>query len=166
MRLEPPSVRIKKGSCGYISYAEHTLNCICWVRPILLFIARISTDPGRSPHCSFESTEHLCRENDKTFITREKVICIIYAVFSTIISNIHDRFFFLSFLMSAPLCFSYLIDGAEINLVSFIYLSTVKLRLKTSVVWFQLSGHSNCALGMTALNVSSVRKIIKYHKFD
>lgn len=32
--------------------------------------------------------------NDKTFITgeREEVICIIYAVFSTIISDIPDRF--------------------------------------------------------------------------
>lgn len=46
----------------------------------------------------------MSRRNDKTFITgeREEVICIIYAVFSTIISDIPDRFF----LSPHLLCFS------------------------------------------------------------
>lgn len=72
----------------------------------------------RSWQGSCEHTEHLCRENDKTFITGEEVICIIYAVFSTIISDIRKRVFCSHF---SPL-FSYLIDGRKMNLMSFIYL--------------------------------------------
>lgn len=75
-------------------------------------------------------------------------------------------FFFFSFLVSAPLCFSFLTDANKINLISFIYLSTLKSRLRTSVASDFSSGHNNCALGMTTLNVSNVTKIIKYHKFD
>lgn len=58
-------------------------------------------------------------------LEREKVICIIYAVFSTIISDIRDRFFF--FPLFFPHFFSftsfpYLIDAATINSMSNIYL--------------------------------------------
>lgn len=74
--------------------------------------------------------------------------------------------FFFLFLVSAPLCFSYLIDANKMYLISFIYLSTLKLRLRTSVASDFSSGHNNCALGMTTLNVSNVTNIIKYHKSD
>lgn len=88
-----------------------------------LFTARISTDLGRTSHCYPESTVYLCSENDKTFITVEKVICIIYAVFSTIISDILDRFYFQ---------LSYLIHAWKINFISFIYLPMLKLSFKSS----------------------------------
>lgn len=77
----------------------------------------------RSWQGSCEHTEHLCRENDKTFITGEEVICIIYAVFSTIISDIRERLFLRAHF---PPVFSHLIDG-KINLISFIYLREEKL---------------------------------------
>ena len=51
-------------------------------------------------------------------LEREEVICIIYAVFSTIISDIRDRFFppFSSLLFSLSFTsFPYLIDAEEIN---------------------------------------------------
>lgn len=52
-------------------------------------------------------------------LEREEVICIIYAVFSTIISDIRDRFFFPPFsslLFSLSFTsFPYLIDAEEIN---------------------------------------------------
>lgn len=61
----------------------------------LLFILRMSTDVAGLLSAPLKVRSIKCkRGNDKTFITgREEVICIIYAVFSTIISDIHDRFF-------------------------------------------------------------------------
>lgn len=62
-------------------------------------------------------------------LEREEVICIIYAVFSTIISDIHDRilssspFFFFSIFTQV---FPYLIDADRINSISYIYLHFLK----------------------------------------
>lgn len=62
-------------------------------------------------------------------LEREEVICIIYAVFSTIISEIRDRFsFYSSFLF--PLSFTsfpYLKDSEIINSISYIYLPLLKI---------------------------------------
>lgn len=95
----------------------------------------------------------------KTFITVEKVICIIYAVFSTIISDILDRFYFQ---------LSYLIHAWKINFISFIYLPMLKLSFKSSSSeqFDCCSCMFNYSPGRTVLNVLNVRKINEYELFD
>lgn len=102
---------------------ERSCEILVCKSTLVLYLLQVSTDLGRTSHCYPESTVYLCSENDKTFITVEKVICIIYAVFSTIISDILDRFYFQ---------LSYLIHAWKINFISFIYLPMLKLSFKSS----------------------------------